>query len=127
MTGSTAVRVYDVWDQPRIGNHGRTAAETAEGLTAPEVDARRPPFKNASGVDADPSAVTLRLRRPDGSTLVYAWPTPGAGELALNREALGRFYADVLLDQAGEWRYTLRGSGAVVAAATGRLVVEGGV
>ena len=39
----------------------------------------------------------------------------------LTKEATGRFYRDVELDAAGEWRFRLAGSGAVQAAAEGRL------
>jgi hypothetical protein len=84
------------------------------------------PFTNLAGAATDPTAVTLTIQKPDGSELVYAWPTPGVGQLSLTKEAAqtGRFYADVVIDQAGRWRYKLVGTGAVTAAAEGELRVE---
>ncbi|MGH2351926.1 MAG: hypothetical protein ACRDI2_12925 [Chloroflexota bacterium] len=115
---------YDVGDRPRIGNHTTTAAETALGLTPDRLA-----FKNAAYVDADPAEVTLRVRKPDGTVLVYRWPTPAGGESALVREAaqMGRFYADVPLDQPGLWRYSLGGSDDPQAVSSGELFVRGAV
>jgi hypothetical protein len=96
-----------------IGNHVASGA----GAFAPSAGPN-------AGQATDPTAVTLAIKKPDGTHLVYAWPTPGAGQLLLTREVLGRFYADVLLDQAGEWAYHLAGTGAVTAAAQGYLVVD---
>jgi hypothetical protein len=94
-----------------VGNHVASGA----GAFAP----------GSTGTATDPTAVTLTVKKPDNTHLVYAWPTPGAGQLPLTKEAgqTGRFYADVLLDQAGEWTYHLAGTGAVTAAAQGYLVV----
>jgi hypothetical protein len=103
--------VRDIGDMERIGNHAASGAGA---------------FASAAGVPTDPTAVTLTVERPDGTTVVYAWPTPGAGQLALTKEAAqtGRFYADVTLTLAGRWVYKLAGTGAVTAAAEGYLYVR---
>jgi hypothetical protein len=97
----------DIGDLERIGNH---AASGAAAFTA------------LDGTATDPTAVALSVRKPDGTLQVYGWPSAGTTG-PLTREATGRFYADVLLDQAGEWTYHLAGTGTVTAAAQGYLVV----
>jgi hypothetical protein len=92
---------YDVGDRVRLGNPS----------TSPDSAA----FADVDGVPRDPTEVALTVVAPGGATTVYRWPTPGAGEAALTREAAGRFSADVALDAAGLWRYALAGTGLVVA------------
>jgi hypothetical protein len=101
---------YQVGDRIRLGNH------FASGAAA---------FTDVSGAAADPTAALLTVEKPDGTAVVYAWPTPSGSQQALVEEAAqtGRFYADVTLDQAGRWRYRLAGTGAVVAAVEGHLTV----
>ena len=61
--------------------------------------------------------------QPDGTDLVYGWPSAGA-DGTMTRESAGRFYADVELDADGEWRYLLAGTGAVQASAEGVIYVR---
>jgi hypothetical protein len=98
---------FDVGDLERIGNHTTSGAS---------------PFTDLTGTPADPTAVTLTVKKPDGTMLVYGWPVAGATG-TLSREAVGRFSADVMLDQSGEWTFHLAGTGTVTAAAQGYLVV----
>jgi hypothetical protein len=100
--------IRDIGDLERVGNHVASGA----GAFAP----------GSTGTATDPTAVTLSVRKLDGTLLVYGWPSAGTTG-PLTREATGRFYADVLLDQAGEWTYHLAGTGTVTAAAQGYLVV----
>lgn len=95
---------YDVGDLVRIGNHTASSAQA---------------FKNLAGADTDPTAVTLRVGKPDGTQVTYTY----GGSPALSREATGRYYADVSVDQPGMWSYRLAGTGAVQAAAEGQLHV----
>lgn len=74
-------------------------------------------FTNLAGVDDDPDAVQLTIRKPDDTLVVYAWPTPTGSQLALAKEATGRFYAAVDQDQSGKWRARLAGTGTPTAAA----------
>jgi hypothetical protein len=100
--------IRDIGDMERIGNH------VASGAGA---------FSSTAGAATDPTAVTLTVERPDGTTAVYGWPTPGAGG-SLVRESAGRFYADVTLTLPGRWVYKMAGTGAVTAAAEGYLYVR---
>ena len=88
---------YDVGDRLRLGNHSGNTATTA--------------FKNSAGVDTDPTAITLRLEKPDGTATTYTHN----GTPALTRETTGRYYVDVDLDQSGVWAAELKGTGAIVA------------
>jgi len=100
---------YDRGDAVRLGNH------VASGAAA---------FKNAAGVDADPTTVTLTVTGPGQAATIYVWPTPGFGQVALVKEAVGRFYADVTVTGAPRVYYRLAGTGAVTAAAEGELIVN---
>jgi hypothetical protein len=99
----------DIGDRRRIGNHA------ASGAAA---------FTDLDGVTTDPTAVTLTIRKPNGATLLYGYPTPGVSG-SLTREALGRFYADVTLDVAGVWKIELGGTGAVVTVEQTTFTVAG--
>lgn len=102
----------DIGDLVRLGNHSGDTARAA--------------FATAAGTATDPTEVTLRVKDPSGNVTVYRWPTPGAGESALTKEAgqTGRFYADVSLDEAGTWTYRLAGTGAVESAEETTLYVR---
>jgi hypothetical protein len=101
---------YDIGDMFRFGNPSQDTASAA--------------FTNLAGAATDPTAATLIVQKPDGTQLVYAWPTPGAGQSALTKEATGRFYADVVFDQAGKWLWRLAGTGTVTAASEGNVRVQ---
>lgn len=75
------------------------------------------------GVEQDPDGVELTVQRPDETQLIFGWPTAGEDGV-LERPAAGRFYADVVVDQSGTWRYFLAGSGAVNAVFQDQLRVE---
>jgi hypothetical protein len=94
-----------IGDMLRFGNY--SGADESEAFTS------------LSGTAADPDAVVLTIRRPDHTTLVYGWPLAGADGL-LEREAAGRFYADVVIDQSGEWTQHMVGAGTVNAVAQDR-------
>lgn len=100
--------MYDIGDQVRLGNYSG-----ADGAAA---------FATLAGTATDPTVVTLTVEKPDGSQLVYGYPSAGA-DGTLTKESTGRFYRDVTLDQSGMWSYRLVGTGAVVAAAEGQLHV----
>jgi hypothetical protein len=80
-------------------------------------------FANISSVATDPTAVTLTISQPNGSDLVYGWPSAGA-DGTLTRESAGRFYTDLLLTMPGTYRWRLVGTGTVAAAARGSLQVD---
>lgn len=71
------------------------------------------------GADADPTAVTLEVLDPSGNQSSYTW---AAGQVV--RQAAGRFYYDLAVDEAGLWRYRWEGTGAVVSAGEGHFYVR---
>jgi hypothetical protein len=71
-------------------------------------------FTNLSGTGTNPTAVTFRLKSPAGTVTT---PTPSSS-------GSGVYYTDVNLSSAGEWRYEFAGTGAVVAASAGSIVVR---
>lgn len=109
----------DVGDLIRFGNP-LIDPSTGQALAAPAA------AFTVNGAPTNPTAVTLTIQKPDGTQLVYAWPTPGAGQFTLQQEAgqTGRFYADVLIDQPGYWFAKLAGSGAVTQAEELALLVR---
>lgn len=98
----------DIGDLERFGN--------------PSQDTTSAAFTNLAGTATDPTAVTLIVQKPDGTQLVYGWPSAGANG-TLTRESAGRFYFDVLIDQSGKWQQRLAGTGTVTAASEGSLRV----
>lgn len=71
-------------------------------------------FKNAAGAAADPTAVVLTVRKPDGTAATPATTNP----------APGRYEAVVLLDQHGRWDFHWQGTGAVQAAHRAYALVD---
>lgn len=77
-------------------------------LGATFTDAATPP------VNADPTAVVLRVRTPAGVT-----STPVAV-----KDGVGLYHHDLTLDTAGEWLYRWEGTGAVATAEEGTIYVR---
>jgi hypothetical protein len=99
----------DCGDMYRFGNPSQSSAAA--------------PFTTLAGTATNPSAVTLIVQKPDGTKLHYGWPVAGVDGVLTN-ESAGRFFADILIDQSGTWRFRLQGTGAVSAASEGTLRVE---
>lgn len=72
-----------------------------------------------SGVDTDPTTVSLFVRKPDGSSATYTY-----GGATIARDSLGNFSKQITLDQRGVWFYAWTGTGACVAAAEGTITVR---
>lgn len=103
----------EVGSLERLGNHATDPATgDATGFGA---------FTTADAA-TDPTAVTLKVKKPDETTLTYGWPSAGANG-TLTRESAGRFYYDVTLDQDGLWEFRLSGTGAAQAAVQARFRV----
>lgn len=102
---------YDIGDTVRVGNSTDDATNIA--------------FTDAGGVAADPTTVTLTLNCPDGTTLVYGWPSAGT-DGSLTQEATGRFFVDLLLGtgKQGVWHWRLVGSGDLATAVQGVFFVR---
>jgi hypothetical protein len=105
---------FDVGDRIRLGN---ASGNNADGVA-------RQAFETLLGVPTDPTMVSLQIIRPDSTELVYNWPSQGAGDGVLDREATGRFYHDLTLDAFGKWRWRLLSTGAVETSDKGELYVR---
>ena len=75
-------------------------------------------FKNLNNIEADPTAVTLKVRDPSGTETSYAYP------VAVTRSGLGVYYHDLTFDKSGNWFYRWVGTGDVHTAAEARLRVK---
>jgi hypothetical protein len=93
---------FEIGDRFAWGNHSSVSGTAA--------------FTNSAGVATDPTAVTLRIERPDGTQLVYGWPDAGEAGTLL-RESVGRVYVERTLDQAGTWWGYLASTGSAESAA----------
>lgn len=71
-------------------------------------------FKNDQGNPADPTTVTGKYKDPSGNVTTASVSNPTVGE----------YHFDIDVDESGEWRYRAEGTGTVVAAGEGRLVVR---
>lgn len=101
--------IPDLGDRWRLGNH---------------VDSGKAAFTSL-GVATAPTAATLTLQKPDGTQVVWAWPTPGAGQGTLTPETgqTGRFYAEHTWDQAGLHWCRLVGTGTATATTEWGVIV----
>ena len=76
-------------------------------------------FKNAQGVPADPTTVTLKVETPAGVTTTYTY---AGGHLT--KPETGVYYYDIdTTTAAGVWHYRGIGTGAVVAAGQDKFTV----
>lgn len=66
----------------------------------------------SNGTAANPTAVTCKVRKPDGSTVTLVYGT----DAALIKDSTGNYHADIATDQFGRWYYRFEGTGAVIAA-----------
>ena len=68
---------------------------------------------------ADPTAVTLKVKNPAGTTTTYTYALT-----TVTRDSLGVFSKQVTLDSVGTWRSRWEATGAVIAAQEGALTVR---
>ena len=55
---------------------------------------------DAAGAAADPGALALKLKKPDGSTVTH---NDGSGVVL--KDATGAYHADIALDASGPWAW----------------------
>ncbi len=71
-----------------------------------------------NNVAIDPTTITLKLKKPDKSSLVYTFEL---GEIT--RDGVGAFSRGIKLDQPGLWFYRWTGTGMVEAVGEHRMDV----
>lgn len=69
---------------------------------------------------ADPTAVTLRVRKPDGVIVVYVYLVG----VDIVRDSLGAFHADLTPVLSGIWHYRWEGTGAAAGTQDGVFFVR---
>ena len=74
-------------------------------------------FKNLSGVDTDPTAVTFNLLEPDGTVTNYVYGV----DAELVKSATGIYYVDYTSDQPGRHLYRFVGTGTVAQTVEGEF------
>jgi hypothetical protein len=73
-------------------------------------------FYNESEVATDPTTADFYLRKPDGTTVQYEYPT---GTNVMTRVSAGRYYFLVTPIAAGRYYYGGEGDGMIIAAEDG--------
>lgn len=74
---------------------------------------------DSDGVAADPTAVTLRVKRQSDAEAVYTY---GVDAIVV-KDAVGEYHADLDPNQPGWWRWRWEATGSVEAAAEGMFEV----
>lgn len=64
-------------------------------------------FETAAGTDTDPSAVCFAVKTPSGTETTYTYGT----DAALVKSAVGIYYVDVSITEAGTWHYRFYATG----------------
>ncbi len=88
--------IYDVGDEARVS-----------------VD-----FTDIAGSAADPTTVTLKVKKPSGAMVIYTY-----ADDEVTKSSTGNYYKDIPLDESGIWLYRWEGTGAVTAAGEGKFEV----
>lgn len=73
-------------------------------------------FKDEAGDDANPTTVTIRVKKPDGTVVVKT-------NQELDNPGLGHWVGRFDVDQAGRWYYRVEGTGNVQAADEASFIV----
>ena len=63
-------------------------------------------FTDENGDPADPTEVTFRIRKPDGTTTAYVYGV----DATVVQTSVGNYTCTVDIDQSGTWRYRWEGT-----------------
>lgn len=77
-----------------------------------------------SGTVTDPTNVTVRIKKPDGTVTVLGPVSGATGGSGITRVSQGIFKTDISLDDAGYWFARFEGTGAATAAEDHQAVVD---
>jgi hypothetical protein len=69
-----------------------------------------------SSTNTDPTTITLKVKDPSGNTATYTYALA-----QVTKSAVGIYYYDLAIDEAGIWRYEWTGTGTCQAVAEGWL------
>lgn len=72
------------------------------------------------GTVEDPTTVELRVKEPSRATTIYYYPSPAD----LTRDSKGTFHIDILLDEAGVYKYRWVATGLVQTSGQDQVIVE---
>ena len=78
-------------------------------------------FTDLAGAAVDPTAVTVRVKPPTGTLVVWVYGT----DAEVVKDATGAYHADVDIDETGSWYFRWEGTGAAQAAAERLFTVRG--
>lgn len=65
-----------------------------------------------NAVLTDPTAITFKYRKPDGTTVTHLYGNP---DNVVKRSDVGLYYAEVITDQLKEWVFRFEGTGTCTA------------
>lgn len=77
-------------------------------------------FRDFNGVLADPTTVTVKIRKGDGTIVVKTFPT----DTDIVKDSTGVYHIDIDTDVAGTWTVRFAGTGTVKAAIEQRFKVK---
>lgn len=89
---------YDIGDLGRVHAQFQSAADIAYGVANPL----------ATPLYTDPDTITVRIKPPTGTTLVYLYP-----DVHITRDAQGLYHTDVVPTMAGTYYVEWVSTGAV--------------
>lgn len=73
-----------------------------------------------SNVLTDPTTVTFKYKKPDGTIVTLVYGT----DVSLVKASTGIYYVDVDIDASGQWFYRFEGTGTVKAASESKFTVR---
>lgn len=76
------------------------------------------------GTPTDPTNITVRVKKPDGTVTVLGPVAGGTGGSGIVRVSAGVFKTDITLDDAGYWAARFEGSGAATASEEHNAIVD---
>jgi uncharacterized protein YfaS (alpha-2-macroglobulin family) len=77
-------------------------------------------FTTAAGAAVDPSTITFRARKPDGTVTVYVYGT----DAQLVKDSTGNYHVDLTANAAGRWAFRFEGTGSAPSAGERQFSVE---
>jgi len=77
-------------------------------------------FATIAGVDTDPTTVIFRYQDPSGNITVWTFGV----DVEVVQDAVGRYHADVSIDEEGSWFYRWEGTGVLQGAGESTFLIR---